>query len=280
MNINLSKLVVNWHFINACNMSCRFCFANKGLCAQKSLEEMLGLVDKLSIFKRINFVGGEPTIHPDFQKMVALANFLGTKTSVVTNGLYPMQHPELFEQCFSSMCKVGLSIDSLCPETNNFTGRVTPQQRTLSMKEAIDFCRRIKDMGVLLKINTVVHQANKDENFNDFIQLVQPDQWKIFQVLPADDSKGYEDLLINQKEFHKFLQRHEHFQKIICDENKDLITNSYIMVNADGYFMNTAPYTIQPDQRSLFEKDTDVVTEFVQMNYNLEKYNARYRKIS
>lgn len=277
MIADITRLVVNWHFINHCDMACRFCFADKHLCNKRSRGAMLDMVEKLSIFERINFVGGEPTLHPYFREMTARARVLGTKVSVVTNGLCAIKKPALFNQCFSGMDKVGLSIDSLNPDINRFTGRASGGE-VLSAKSALEFCRRIKDLGVSLKINTVVHQANKNEDFNDFISRIQPDQWKIFQVLPVGKSQGYKDLLISGEEFNAFLQRHASFGDIICDETKDLMRDSYIMVNSEGYFMKTSPYAIQPFQHSLFEKDTDTASEFLCMGYDLAKYNTRYRR--
>lgn len=277
--INIPKLVVNWHFINDCNMSCKFCFADKHQCSRRSLEDMLNVIEKLSMFNRINFVGGEPTVSPFFEAMVNKAHSLGVKLSVVTNGFYAMKRPELFDNCFSKMDKVGLSIDSLDPATNISTGRAVGNQ-VLSKDDALGFCRRIKELGISLKINTVVHSENLDEDFNAFLAQVQPDQWKIFQVLPVAGNQQYDHLLIHEEQFCSFIDRHSAFKDVICSETSELIRDSYIMVNADGYFMHTAPYTLQPGQKSLFENDSDVLTEFSQMNYDLAKYHSRYKAVA
>ncbi len=271
-----SSLTVNWHFIDLCNMKCRFCFADKS--CNSRIFDYKSVLDKCQIFERVNFVGGEPTIAPQFTEMVDYALSLGLKTSVVTNGYHAMKNPELF-QTFSKMVTVGLSVDSLSHKINLQIGR-SVGNTTLSKEDAITFCQRIKSMGVELKINTVVNQYNLYEDFSEFLSTVQPDRWKIFQVITSVDKKDIDkEFGITSQEFQTFISRHEEFKNIMCIESSDLIRNSYIMINAKGFFMGTAPYTVRPHQKSLYDKDTNIVEEFKKMSYDLTKYHQRYKKI-
>ena len=276
-NYHVSSKTVNWHFIDQCNMKCRFCFADKS--CKKSQNSYRVVLDHCQAFDRINFVGGEPTIDPNFFDMVEYAQGLGLKTSLVTNGFFAVRNPKIFESCFSKMSTVGLSIDSLIHDTNIKIGRHV-NDITLSKDQAIEFCKRIKDLGVELKINTVVTKENLSEDFSEFIELVKPDRWKIFQVLPVGNSGGYKDLLVTNEEYECFLQKHSHLESVIHAEDSDLITNSYIMINADGFFMDTAPYTIQSHQNSLYDSNSNIIEELNKMNYDLLKYDQRYEKSS
>lgn len=274
---SLSDITVNWHFIDLCNMKCRFCFAGKS-CKDSSFDFQT-LLNHCKVFGRVNFVGGEPTIAKQFADMVFYAHSIGLKTSTVTNGFALTKTPHLFNAYFQNMTTVGLSIDSLSHATNLTIGRHVGKE-TLSLENAISFCHKIKDMGIELKINTVVNSANLHENFTEFINEVKPERWKIFQVLPVKDSHNYSDLLISNEEFNSFLKRHSEFESIICSENNDVMKNSYIMINAKGYFMDTAPYIVKDTQISLYDPKVNIIAEFDKMNYKIEKYKERYKKTS
>lgn len=276
-NHSLSEIAVNWHFVDLCNMKCRFCFAGKS-CKNQNCD-FKTLLNHCKIFGRVNFVGGEPTLARQFPDMVSYAQSTGLKTSVVTNGFIVTKKPHLFNAWFSNMVTVGLSIDSLSHDTNLKIGRYVGNE-TLSLEDAIKFCHKIKEMGIELKINTVVNSANLHEDFSEFINEVKPDRWKIFQVLPVEESPDYRDLLISNEEFTLFLERHSEFKSIIHSENNNEMANSYIMINAEGYFVATAPYIVKDYQISLYDPKANILEEFDKMNYKLEKYEERYKKIS
>ncbi|MGL5955660.1 MAG: viperin family antiviral radical SAM protein [Brevinema sp.] len=267
------QTTVNWHFIDHCNMRCRFCFANKS-CNSLNFNYK-PVLDKCQIFGRINFVGGEPTIAPQFAEMVDYAISLGLQTSVVTNGYSAIKNPEFF-QIFAKMVTVGLSIDSFSHQTNIKIGR-SIDANTLTRDEAIEFCYRVKDLGVELKINTVVNQYNLQEDFSEFLSIVQPDRWKVFQVMPIGEDTDQE-FCITKQEFQNFINKHTKFESIMYIEDNDLIKDSYIMLNAEGYFMGTVPYKVRPCQNSLYDTNTNIVEELMKMDYNLQKYEKRYKK--
>ena len=57
-----NSLKLNWHFINNCNMHCKFCYASKDLYN----INLFKIAEKLKPFKYINLVGGEPTIYKNY----------------------------------------------------------------------------------------------------------------------------------------------------------------------------------------------------------------------
>ena len=130
---SLSDITVNWHFIDLCNMKCRFCFANKN--CQKIKFDYKTMLDHLQVFRRVNFVGGEPTISKQFPSIVSYAQNIGLKTSIVTNGFNITKKHHLFN-AFLNMSTVGLSIDSLSRNTNIHLGR-SVNNNTLSINDAI-----------------------------------------------------------------------------------------------------------------------------------------------
>ena len=57
-----NSLKLNWHFINNCNMHCKFCYASKDSCD----INLFKIAEQLKPFKYINLVGGEPTIYKNY----------------------------------------------------------------------------------------------------------------------------------------------------------------------------------------------------------------------
>lgn len=81
---------------NRCNMRCPICFANAGVTGkvyQPSFEEIVRQLQVLRDLRpipctAIQFTGGEPTIHPDFLKIVSTARDMGfSHIQIATNGI-------------------------------------------------------------------------------------------------------------------------------------------------------------------------------------------------
>ncbi|MDY6913888.1 MAG: radical SAM protein [Planctomycetota bacterium] len=81
---------------NRCNMSCPICFANSGAAGYVFEPDYDQIVRQLEALRSlrptpctaVQFTGGEPTIHPDFLRIVATARQMGfSHIQIATNGL-------------------------------------------------------------------------------------------------------------------------------------------------------------------------------------------------
>ncbi|MEN6665421.1 MAG: tetraether lipid synthase Tes [Phycisphaerae bacterium] len=81
---------------NRCNMRCPICFANAGVTGYVSQPDYEQVVRQLQALRdlrpypctAIQFTGGEPTIHPDFLRIVATARDIGfSHIQIATNGI-------------------------------------------------------------------------------------------------------------------------------------------------------------------------------------------------
>jgi len=81
---------------NRCNMHCPICFANagaKGYVHEPTYEQVLAQLRRLREMDpypatAVQFTGGEPTIHPDFLRIVAATRDMGfSHIQIATNGL-------------------------------------------------------------------------------------------------------------------------------------------------------------------------------------------------
>lgn len=239
---------VNFHLWQPCNMRCRFCFATfldvKQSCLPKGhlpKAEALRVVEALcqAGAGKITYAGGEPTLCPWLPDLMEVAKKHKVTTMLVTNGFrieerWLAQYGHLIDW-------ITISIDSLDADTNSLSGRkvkgATPPP---DLNWYIDKVRLVKNAGIRLKINTVVHRLNIAENMATFIRMSQPERWKLFQVLPVkgQNDGSVESLLISGTEFEDFLQRHQQQlpDQIIIPESNDAMTGSYLMVDPAGRF--------------------------------------------
>ncbi len=81
---------------NRCNMQCPICFANAGAAGYVSEPDYDQIIKQLQALRdfrpipctSIQFTGGEPTIHPDFLRIVSTAREMGfSHIQIATNGI-------------------------------------------------------------------------------------------------------------------------------------------------------------------------------------------------
>ncbi|MBS3735311.1 MAG: radical SAM protein [Phycisphaerae bacterium] len=80
---------------NRCNLRCPICFANSGAVGYVAEPDYDQIVRQLEALRRLDppatavqFTGGEPTLHPDFLRIVATAREMGfSHIQIATNGI-------------------------------------------------------------------------------------------------------------------------------------------------------------------------------------------------
>ena len=271
--MNTKGKTLNWHFTTACNFCCRYCFIENA--KTLDFQSYVRALEKIAPhFTRINFVGGEPTVSPYLLPLMRRTRELGLGCTIVTNG-YNLIHkaddfPELYDLCST----IGISIDSLKDETNAKIGRAHKGE-IISRSEYESLCKRIKDNGLRLKINTVVSALNKDEDFSDFYSTTNPDRIKLFQCLKPKRclKQNYDKLLISASDFAAFVARHSSFADKIVAENNEAMTCAYYMLDAESCFLNDISGKKSPSL-ALSDVSAEKAMSFCTVDYS--KYSMRY----
>jgi len=264
---------VNFHLTKACNMKCRYCFANF-----KKVDTILSLSQQKLIirllrekgFEKINFVGGEPFLIKSLEELIKYAKKLGFYVSVVTNG--SLITDSFLNKMFKYVDMIGVSIDSLCATTNFRIGRFTRNGLVPDKQFYTHLCNMITGYGIALKINTVISKLNLYEDFNVFIDTVKPNRWKLFQVLGVEGENNIEDTKISNSEFEGFIIRHGKVKNYLISENNNIMKGSYIMIDPQGcFFDNTqSKYTVSSPIHEIGIDDA-----LNQINYDTAKFLKR-----
>ncbi len=102
----------------ACNQSCSYCFATGAEAGRQpefmsaaSFERCLDFLDRSGI-QQARFLGGEPTLHPQFAEFVRRVRERGKMIVVFTNGLMPRAALEALEALPPEQCAVVMNVSA------------------------------------------------------------------------------------------------------------------------------------------------------------------------
>ncbi len=229
---------VNWHITQRCNYSCKFCFSQKlgpEITSLESAKEILRYLRDMGM-EKINFVGGEPTLHPLFFEIVMEAKAMGFVVSVVSNGYY--LNPSIIQKLKPYVSWVGLSIDSADEKVEIALGRGNGGH----VKRITDLADAIHEAGIKLKINTTVTKLNWNEDMRTLIRRLKPDRWKVFQVLhiSGQNDTYFDQLSITEEQFSYFKTlNHEPITGFgpVFEGSNQMIA-SYFMISPNGLVMS------------------------------------------
>jgi radical S-adenosyl methionine domain-containing protein 2 len=277
MNKNNVPVPINisWHMWPDCNFSCDYCYATfRDIPSTLSEEDCIKVLELMaeSGTQKVTFVGGEPTLCPFLHKLIRRAKELGMVTMLVTNGTR-LRNPSVKEM-IPNLDWISISIDASDPQINAELGRGSP----LFHEYCLDIFEELsKHKHLRLKINTVVTQLNKDDDMKGLIRRLNPERWKVFQVLPIggqNDGK-VERLLITADEFSAYVERHQelHAEGLgPIHEDNEAMTGTYLMMDALGrFFSNKTGSHVYTD--SILDAGMD--TALIQLGWDVEGFVAR-----
>ena len=193
--------------------------------------------------EKINFVGGEPMLHPHLWALIVTAKSCGLTTSIVSNGTRMTEG--LLTRMRPHLDWLGLSIDASNDEMHALMGRGLKGEISSGvsrhLKRSKEVWRIARGLGYGLKLNTVVSSVNADDNMSELVGFLKPNRWKIFRVLRIEgENDGRVDpLLISQEQFEDYFARHRRSLKdfegtqIVAEDNEDML-GTYAMIDPQG----------------------------------------------
>ena len=265
-NITIPK-AVNWHCEAFCNYRCKFCYA--GFESQRkqpkiSLDAGLRIIQDLASqgVEKINFVGGEPMLHPHLDEWIIESKRVGMVTSIVSNGTNMTK--QWLEYMRPHLDWLGLSVDASNDEIHAIMGRANAREFkdgvSRHLPRALKIARIANDLGYGIKLNTVVTSANYTDDMTDIVKEINPTRWKIFQVLKIEEENDgrVEALLISESCFDEYIERH--LQSLastsiqVVPENNDAMLGTYAMIDAIG--------RVYTNQNGYYLYSEDTIQEF------------------
>jgi len=288
-------LVINWHLTEACNFSCRYCYAHWE--RHESVKDLIRqdyqihqLLSELREFfnpsnsrnplawelawssTRLNIAGGEPLLFPSVvEETVKSARRVGLRASLITNG--SLLTERIARRIGAGLEILGISIDSAQSFSNRLIGRVDSHGEFLDLERLRKAVVAIRDRNpaIRIKLNTVVNRVNWEDDFSDIISLIQPDKWKILRVLPVTDRS----MTVTNEQFECFVDRHRKYRNIsVVEDNQDMV-ESYLMLDPQGRFFQNSPCSPGYEySQPILEAGAEAA--FSQVNFDVEKFCSRY----
>ena len=248
MSNDTTPIAVNWHLEAYCNYGCSFCYApltEQRLMPRLSEEEGTSMIEDLSSsgVEKINFVGGEPMLHPHLEAWIVASKSCGLTTSIVSNGT------RMTEGWLTKMRPhldwLGLSIDASNDEMHALMGRGLKGEIASGTSRHLERSTKVweiaRRLGYGLKLNTVVTSVNSDDDMSELVGFLKPHRWKIFKVLriEGENDGRVEPLLISQEQFEEYMVRHRRYlqdfegTQIVSEDNEDML-GTYAMIDPQG----------------------------------------------
>lgn len=233
---------INWHITKICNYNCVYCFAGfrsvQSTLPKEIALKIPGQLKNMGI-EKLNIAGGEPLLYPHLLEILQESKRCGLVVTLISNGSL------LTEDNIGSLSQyvdwIGISVDSCDESVQHRLGRGRSDHVINSIQKA----HMIKEQGLGLKINTVVTKLNMHEDMRDLIRSIDPDRWKVFQVM---ERKGENDrcvgpLLITEEEFNAYAKRNEMVLRNGTTpkfESCEIMSQSYLMLDPLGRFFHSA----------------------------------------
>ena len=268
-NEQFPLISVNWHLWPRCNNRCKFCFGTfKEIQAVLSRKEALEIPSILKSVgtEKLSFTGGEPLLCPHLGELIKETKKLGITTMLITSG--SLLCKTFIEQHKNYIDWITLSVDSSNEETQYKLGRGSGNH----IQKIKEIVKDVHIAGINLKINTVVTSLNWEEEMSELIRELNPDRWKVFQVLSVkgQNDDNFQSLQTSNKQFETFISIHENLNPIA--ENNKIMRESYLMLDALGrFFQNTRGFL----EYSSSILEMDPVKALNQVGWNFKSFLDR-----
>jgi MoaA/NifB/PqqE/SkfB family radical SAM enzyme len=130
-----------------CNLNCAYCTEHNNNGKHVPLATVTGWIIKCRELgvQHVDFIGGEPLMHPDFVEILDYARCMGMNTGLTTNG-FLLNKEYLQKLVDNRISRFQLSIDTIVP--NN----VTRKALTLLLAQI----ELIREMNIWVHVNTVL----------------------------------------------------------------------------------------------------------------------------
>lgn len=260
---------VNFHLWPYCNFNCKYCFArfdniNQTLKKSEYIKIIKELTENGTI--KLNFAGDEPTLYSFLGDLIVYSKKLGLITSIISNGTRIT--PKFIKKFGEVIDWIGLSLDPGNEKIQQILGRGNGNY----VQSIIHKSNLVKEAGIKLKINSFITQLNYLEDMSWIIKKIEPDRWKVFQVLEIQNqnTNNLQCLTISYEEFNIFLKRHEYLNLVIKDN--ELMIELYVMIDPLGRFYQNFG-NVYTFSRPILE--VGVLNTINDIQYNYSKFLKR-----
>lgn len=96
---------------------------------------------------------------------------------------------------------------------------------------------RQSNLGLRIKLNTVVNLLNHGEDLNSIFQRLSPETCKVLRIVRVVNER----VVVSDEPFTAFIARYQDFDRILCPENSTDIRMSYLMIDLRVRLFENSP---------------------------------------
>jgi len=233
------EICVNFHLTNRCPFRCRYCHSTFLEESPVSAHQWIEIFSKINQetehiqFRKLTLSGGEPLLVKNMELILESAKDAGWQTGIISCGLNLSE--EVIRTRLKDADSIGVSVDSLDQNVNRLIGRSTLTGETV---DYVGVCKLIKKLGKKLKINTVVHSLNWDQDLKPLLHSLKPDRVKFLQCRTDVDLRDRDfSGAVREDEYQKFVENQFYPEAVV--ESEILQSGSYIMLDPEGHLFDT-----------------------------------------
>ena len=189
-----------------CNYNCVYCYTSQQVpdsndMSYQEITDIIAQAKELGA-RKIIILGGEPTIYPDFFRVVDYINELGLEVEIFTNG--SMISLEMAKELYNRKVRTVLKLNSIDPEImNKLTGRTDGYDNAMN---AIDnlIAAGYPDEKHFLGVSTVICKLNENEIVSLWKWLKEKKITPYFEMItPQGKAKSSEWLFVEPAKLEK-----------------------------------------------------------------------------
>ena len=274
--------IINFHITDACNYSCRYCFADFKM-NDLPLADAKGVIDSIESFfleneitdGRINIAGGEPLLYRHLDTIIDYIAEKNIKVSIITNGSRLTE--ERVASWAGKVAMIGLSIDAITPDADLHIGRCDSCHTVNSTEHLTRIAAAIHKAGIKLKVNTVVSKANLAEDMLSLYRAMKPDRLKFIYIHIVHNVNEWPetmDLIPTVGEYNEFVEKNRYDEdcEVVLERPMEM-ANSYFMINPHGEVYINAFGLEKKYGSALYEPLSEI---FARLPFDMKKFKLRY----
>ena len=212
---------------NKCNMRCRICniWREKPRFIEFNLiRDFIKSVSTHYKIGSISLTGGEPFLHPHFEKILRLMSVF-KKSGLIeffdinTNGYATEKIRKLLEKNIDFLygCRIGISLDGIKGKNSFLRGKRDAFEKTL---ETINFFKRRLSKIAKLKVKFTISKFNYGDIYNFYLFCLKNDLF-FNPKFSEQDVKNY---------YHRAITHFGHFSPLIQENMRDVIRRQLEMI--------------------------------------------------
>lgn len=233
---------VHWNCHGLCNMKCKFCYLFLPSPNIMGTNEACMLIRKiLSVNAReIVLGGGDPLQRKDIVEIAKYAKDSGLIVRLDTNGL--LLNDDLLFRIYRYIDRIALPLEGASQQVHDYMRSYNGHFRLV-----INFIKKLSDMSIPLKVNTVVTKVNYNEMRELALLLSEFDNiylWSAYQFSPL--GRGFKFRRLFEIDDTQFRKVAEDVLNLRLDLNIEFISNlekthSYFLISPDGIIYTQPP---------------------------------------